>query len=151
MRCTARDATLSVLRDKIMRGSSSLVHPSRVCMCSMHGAQGAIEHAAVQVADLQGAVGLEHLEGSLEGVRQRTALDLGAPKIPSVAWKDVGGLEHVKRAIMETIELPLKYRCASRMHPAHACAAQRVPTRLSHALRRSGVVEASQACGRLLL
>lgn len=56
---------------------------------------------------------LPHVEGTLEDVRKRTALDLGAPRIPQVAWKDVGGLEHVKKAILETIELPLKYRYAS--------------------------------------
>lgn len=65
----------------------------------------------VQVEALQCSVGMNHIEGTLESVRQRTALDLGAPKIPAVAWKDVGGLEHVKKAILETIELPLKYRC----------------------------------------
>ena len=65
----------------------------------------------LQVEALQESVGKQHIEGTLESVRQRTALDLGAPKIPSVAWKDVGGLEHVKKAILETIELPLKYRC----------------------------------------
>jgi ATP-dependent 26S proteasome regulatory subunit len=69
-----------------------------------------------QVEALQGSVSMKHIEGTLEGVRQRTALDLGAPKIPSVAWKDVGGLEHVKKAILETIELPLKYRCGARLH-----------------------------------
>lgn len=61
---------------------------------------------------LKGSVALPHVEGTLEDVRKRTALDLGAPRIPQVAWKDVGGLEHVKKAILETIELPLKYRCA---------------------------------------
>lgn len=29
--------------------------------------------------------------------------------IPNVSWDDVGGLEHVKREIMDTIELPLKH------------------------------------------
>lgn len=70
-----------------------------------------LKPAGVQVEALQGSVGMPHIEGTLENVRQRTALDLGAPKVPSVAWKDVGGLEHVKKAILETIELPLKYRC----------------------------------------
>lgn len=65
-----------------------------------------------QVDTLKGSVALPHVEGTLEEVRKRTALDLGAPRIPAVAWKDVGGLEHVKKAILETIELPLKYRCA---------------------------------------
>jgi SpoVK/Ycf46/Vps4 family AAA+-type ATPase len=30
-------------------------------------------------------------------------------KIPNVKWDDVGGLEHVKREILDTIELPLKH------------------------------------------
>lgn len=68
---------------------------------------------SLQVDHLKGAVALPHVEGTLEEVRKRTALDLGAPRIPQVAWKDVGGLEHVKKAILETIELPLKYRCES--------------------------------------
>lgn len=34
---------------------------------------------------------------------------IGAPKIPSVTWKDVGGLASQKDAIMETISLPLTH------------------------------------------
>jgi peroxin-6 len=34
---------------------------------------------------------------------------LGAPKIPSVTWKDVGGLADQKSSIMETISLPLTH------------------------------------------
>eukprot|EP00892_Ulva_mutabilis_P012344 jgi/Ulvmu1/9482/UM052_0051.1 len=86
----ACDAVLSVLLDKLgdgERGSDDDV-----------------------VEEVKGAVGLRAVEGTLEEVRKRTALDLGAPRIPQVAWKDVGGLEHVKKAILETIELPLKYR-----------------------------------------
>ena len=33
----------------------------------------------------------------------------GVAKIPSVHWQDVGGLEHVRREIMEAIEYPLYY------------------------------------------
>ena len=54
----------------------------------------------------------QHMNQTLERVRKRTALDLGAPRIPQVKWQDVGGLEHVKKAILETIELPLKFRHA---------------------------------------
>ncbi|OAP63708.1 hypothetical protein AYL99_02935 [Fonsecaea erecta] len=34
---------------------------------------------------------------------------IGAPKIPTVTWKDVGGLSSQKDAIMETISLPLTH------------------------------------------
>ena len=30
-------------------------------------------------------------------------------QIPNVKWEDVGGLEDVKGAILETVELPLKH------------------------------------------
>ena len=32
------------------------------------------------------------------------ATDIGAPAIPNVTWQDVGGLEDVKRAILDTGE-----------------------------------------------
>lgn len=31
-------------------------------------------------------------------------------QVPNVSWGDVGGLEDVKQAILDTIELPLKHR-----------------------------------------
>ncbi|KAF9268256.1 AAA-domain-containing protein [Marasmius fiardii PR-910] len=34
---------------------------------------------------------------------------IGAPKIPSVSWNDVGGLAQVKSDIMDTIQLPLDH------------------------------------------
>ncbi|KAF9475323.1 AAA-domain-containing protein [Pholiota conissans] len=34
---------------------------------------------------------------------------IGAPKIPSVSWDDVGGLAHVKTDILDTIQLPLDH------------------------------------------
>jgi peroxin-6 len=30
-------------------------------------------------------------------------------QVPNVKWEDVGGLEEIKEAILETIELPLKH------------------------------------------
>lgn len=44
---------------------------------------------------------------ALSHARASFATSIGAPKIPSVQWSDVGGLAHVKDAIMETIHLPL--------------------------------------------
>ncbi|XP_046383509.1 peroxisome assembly factor 2 [Ischnura elegans] len=34
---------------------------------------------------------------------------IGAPKIPSVKWEDVGGLSEIREEILTTIELPLKH------------------------------------------
>ncbi|VDI35901.1 peroxisomal ATPase PEX6-like [Mytilus galloprovincialis] len=48
---------------------------------------------------------------------------IGAPKIPSVKWRDVGGLLDVKAEILDTIQLPLQY-----------------PELLAAGLRRSGVL-----------
>lgn len=51
----------------------------------------------------------EHLSTALGAARERMATDIGAPKIPNVQWDDVGGLEDVKAAILDTVELPLKH------------------------------------------
>lgn len=45
---------------------------------------------------------------AVEAARKNFADAIGAPKIPNVSWKDVGGLENVKDAVMETIQLPLE-------------------------------------------
>ncbi|XP_063158377.1 peroxisome biogenesis factor 6 isoform X3 [Candoia aspera] len=34
---------------------------------------------------------------------------VGAPKIPSVFWQDIGGLQNVKKEILDTIQLPLEH------------------------------------------
>ena len=51
-----------------------------------------------------------HLQLALGGVKERTATEMGAPQVPNVTWEDVGGLEEVKKAILDTVELPLKHR-----------------------------------------
>ena len=57
----------------------------------------------------------KHLEASLALLRKRTATDVGAPSLTSgTKWDDVGGLEHCKRAIMDTVDLPLKHRALFR-------------------------------------
>lgn len=47
-------------------------------------------------------------EAAVEAARKNFADGIGAPKIPTVTWNDVGGLSHVKDAVMETIQLPLE-------------------------------------------
>ncbi|RWS25511.1 glycerol kinase 3-like protein, partial [Leptotrombidium deliense] len=36
--------------------------------------------------------------------------DIGAPNVPNVEWDDVGGLEDVRKEILETVRLPLVYK-----------------------------------------
>jgi hypothetical protein len=62
------------------------------------------KHLTGALGDWPPLVGRQHVSEALEGVRARTATDIGAPKIPNVRWEDVGGLEDVKRAILDTGE-----------------------------------------------
>ncbi|MBA0753653.1 hypothetical protein Gogos_021146, partial [Gossypium gossypioides] len=48
--------------------------------------------------------GKEDLEKALERSKKRTASALGAPKVPNVKWEDVGGLEDVKKSILDTVQ-----------------------------------------------
>ncbi|MEW5303052.1 MAG: hypothetical protein WDW36_005782 [Sanguina aurantia] len=52
----------------------------------------------------------QHVQSALAQVKARTATEVGAPSIPNVRWDDVGGLEGVKKMILDTVELPLKHR-----------------------------------------
>ncbi|KAL2087001.1 hypothetical protein ACEWY4_018060 [Coilia grayii] len=51
----------------------------------------------------------EDLRVALEVLQEMHSQALGAPKIPSVRWQDVGGLQQVKKDIMDTIQLPLEH------------------------------------------
>ncbi|KAK3341414.1 hypothetical protein B0T25DRAFT_341456 [Lasiosphaeria hispida] len=64
----------------------------------------------VQVAGGSAATGLtkQDFEVAVEAARKNFADAIGAPKIPNVTWDDVGGLNNVKDAITETIQLPLE-------------------------------------------
>ncbi|CAD6505665.1 BgTH12-01155 [Blumeria graminis f. sp. triticale] len=50
----------------------------------------------------------EDFNVAVDAARKNFADAIGAPKIPNVSWNDVGGLTHVKDAVMETIQLPLE-------------------------------------------
>ncbi|KAK2506921.1 hypothetical protein MC885_003960 [Smutsia gigantea] len=60
---------------------------------------------------------------ALEQLQTAHSQAVGAPKIPSVSWHDVGGLQEAKKEILETIQLPLEH-----------------PELLSLGLRRSGLL-----------
>ncbi|KAF9587597.1 hypothetical protein IFM89_004429 [Coptis chinensis] len=55
-------------------------------------------------------VGKEDITRALERSKKRNASALGTPKVPDVKWEDVGGLEDVKKAIMDTVQLPLLHK-----------------------------------------
>jgi len=48
-------------------------------------------------------------EAALGESRASYSESIGAPKIPSVSWDDVGGLSNVKADILDTIQLPLEH------------------------------------------
>ncbi|PIO68414.1 hypothetical protein TELCIR_09801 [Teladorsagia circumcincta] len=49
-----------------------------------------------------------HLEWAIDKRNSLCAEAVGAPKIPSVSWDDVGGFEETKRLIIESIEANLQ-------------------------------------------
>lgn len=70
---------------------------------------------AVTVRDIQVAGGSSarcltkaDFDIAVDAARKNFADAIGAPKIPNVTWDDVGGLNNVKEAVMETIQLPLE-------------------------------------------
>ena len=51
----------------------------------------------------------QDFEDSLEILQSSLSDAIGAPKIPSVKWEDVGGLAEVKAEILDTVQLPLQH------------------------------------------
>lgn len=51
----------------------------------------------------------EDVEKALRKIQQSNISNLGAPRIPTVKWDDVGGLQDVKKEILDTIQLPLRH------------------------------------------
>ncbi|KAJ8898828.1 hypothetical protein K2173_007253 [Erythroxylum novogranatense] len=52
----------------------------------------------------------ENLSKALDRAKKRNASALGTPKVPNVKWEDVGGLEDVKKSILDTVQLPLLHK-----------------------------------------
>ncbi|KAI1896913.1 hypothetical protein AGOR_G00099770 [Albula goreensis] len=65
----------------------------------------------------------EDFTSALEQLQETHSQAIGAPKIPQVRWQDVGGLQQVKKEILDTIQLPLEH-----------------PELLGLGLRRSGLL-----------
>jgi SpoVK/Ycf46/Vps4 family AAA+-type ATPase len=68
------------------------------------------QRSSMQRSQRQFQVRVEDLEKALECMKVRTASAIGTPKVPNVKWEDVGGLEDVKKAILDTVQLPLVHR-----------------------------------------
>ncbi|KAM8947205.1 peroxisome biogenesis factor 6 [Pelodytes ibericus] len=68
-------------------------------------------------------VSTQDFEAALSILQESHSQAVGAPKVPRVLWKDVGGLHSVKRQLLDTVQLPLEH-----------------PELLSLGLRRSGVL-----------
>lgn len=49
------------------------------------------------------------LQAALEGLQGSQAHAVGAPRIPTVHWHDVGGLGDAKRLLTDTLQLPLQH------------------------------------------
>ncbi|XP_037752228.1 peroxisome biogenesis factor 6 isoform X1 [Chelonia mydas] len=65
----------------------------------------------------------EDFNVALDQLHEAHSQAVGAPKIPTVTWQDIGGLQEVKKEILDTIQLPLEH-----------------PELLSVGLRRSGLL-----------
>ncbi|XP_074845338.1 peroxisome biogenesis factor 6 [Carettochelys insculpta] len=52
---------------------------------------------------------LEDLNVALDQLQEAHSQAARAPKIPSVTWQDVGGLQEAKKEILDTIQLPLEH------------------------------------------
>ncbi|KAF8394533.1 hypothetical protein HHK36_020743 [Tetracentron sinense] len=55
-------------------------------------------------------LGKDDFVKALERSKNRNASALGTPKVPNVKWEDVGGLEDVKKSILDTVQLPLLHK-----------------------------------------
>lgn len=78
-------------------------------------ARASHDGAVVTVRDVQVAGGplarcltCADFDVAVEAARKNFSDSIGAPKIPNVTWDDVGGLNNVKEAVTETIQLPLQ-------------------------------------------
>ena len=112
LRAVAAEAAAAAVA-KLLPASQVLEQAaSRAAAPAAEGNGGSAEGTYSRAASSQQpvpAVTTHDLAAAIEAVRGRAATDIGAPKIPDVRWEDVGGLEDVKRAILDTVELPLKH------------------------------------------
>jgi peroxin-6 len=79
---------------------------------SVSSAVKTLQERHVPLSELEALKPLIHvadLEAALQSLKSEQSSALGAPKIPKVLWKDIGGLAHAKGEIMDCIQLPLQH------------------------------------------
>ncbi|CAA7270162.1 unnamed protein product [Cyclocybe aegerita] len=86
------------LRDLIARAKTASIE--RACKANVVEGHSHLVNVPLSAADFEVALGK---------ARESYSESIGAPKIPSVSWDDVGGLAHVKNDILDTIQLPLEH------------------------------------------
>lgn len=85
---------------KLVQQMSQLVpYPAQITVRDVYVAGG----------DLVRCVTRSDFDEAVDAARKNFSDSIGAPKIPTVTWDDVGGLVQVKDAVMETIQLPLEH------------------------------------------
>eukprot|EP00257_Ricinus_communis_P017265 XP_015575666.1 LOW QUALITY PROTEIN: peroxisome biogenesis protein 6 [Ricinus communis] len=92
----------------ITRGNIQADEPELKDVNSSTGFKSVQEHESCNsIAQMMGKV---YLPRALERSKKRNASALGTPKVPNVKWEDVGGLEDVKKSILDTVQLPLLHK-----------------------------------------
>lgn len=69
-----------------------------------------VEDSSNKINDASQDLSKENVFKALERSKKRNASALGTPKVPNVKWEDVGGLEDVKKSILDTVQLPLMHK-----------------------------------------
>lgn len=69
-----------------------------------------VEDSSNKINDASQDLSKENIFKALERSKKRNASALGTPKVPNVKWEDVGGLEDVKKSILDTVQLPLMHK-----------------------------------------
>lgn len=70
--------------------------------------EGASEQEEEDLCACGVTISSQDFSEALENLQDAHSQAIGAPKIPSVRWQDVGGLQQVKREILDTVQLPLE-------------------------------------------
>ncbi|KAI9323498.1 P-loop containing nucleoside triphosphate hydrolase protein [Dichotomocladium elegans] len=96
------------LADLVARaGVLALQRISRSVGRGKEGEENVVDIDAIQAAGI--TLTASDFESALSEARASYSDSIGAPKIPSVTWDDVGGMANVKDDILDTIQLPLEH------------------------------------------
>uniref|UniRef100_W5KB56 Peroxisomal ATPase PEX6 n=1 Tax=Astyanax mexicanus TaxID=7994 RepID=W5KB56_ASTMX len=71
--------------------------------------QGGSAQSEMDLCDCGVTIMSADFTAALDSLQEAHSQAIGAPKIPSVRWQDVGGLQQVKKEILDTIQLPLEH------------------------------------------